>query len=120
MERYITSEEADTLLTTFCQLGDLDDFDSELVKEALNNPKSFCLKILREGGAEGNLFGEEIIPKLEEMKTNKDARKMYILMKKIEPDTKPNILGQFYFLECSAEDPTLKTTILSVFLSPWR
>ena len=108
MERYITSEEADTLLTTFCQLGDLDDFDSELVKEALNNPKSFCLKILREGGAEGNLFGEEIIPKLEEMKTNKDERKMYILMKRIEPDTKPNVLGQFYFLKCSAEDPTLK------------
>jgi len=92
LERYITSEEADTLLTTFCQLGDLDDFDSELVKEALNNPKSFCLKILREGGAEGNLFGEEIIPKLEEMKTNKDVRKMYILMKRIEPDTKPNVL----------------------------
>lgn len=123
MERYITSEEADTLLTTFCQLGDLDDFDSELVKEALNNPKSFCLKILREGGAEGNLFGEEIIPKLEEMKTNKDVRKMYILMKRIEPDTKPNVLGQFYFLKCSAEDRspaenrTLKSTILSVFLS---
>ena len=105
MERYITSEEADTLLTTFCQLGDLDDFDSELVKEALNNPKSFCLKILREGGAEGNLFGEEIMPKLEEMKTNKDVRKMYILMKKIEPDTKPNVLGQLYF----------KSTILAHF-----
>ena len=93
------------MLTTFCQLGDLDDFDSELVKEALKNPKSFCLKILREGGAEGNLFGEEIIPKLEEMKLNKDVRKMYILMKRIEPDTKPNVLGQLYF----------KSTILAHF-----
>ena len=92
------------MLTTFCQLGDLNDFDSELVKEALNNPKSFCLKILREGGAEGNLFGEEIIPKLEEMKTNQDIRKMYILMKRIEPDTKPNVLGQsdfLYFIFCA-------------------
>ena len=97
MERYITSEEADTLLTTFCQLGDLDDFDSELVKEALKSPEGFCLKILREGGADGNLFGEEIIPKLEEMKTNKDVRKMYILMKRIEPDTKPNVLGNICY-----------------------
>ena len=81
----------------------MDDFNSELVQEAINNPSSFCLKILREGGAEGNLFGEEIIPKLEEMKTDKNLRKMYILMKRIEPDTKPNVLGKISSLAFLAE-----------------
>ena len=68
--------------------------ESELVQDAMKNPELYCLKILREGGAEGNLFGKEIIPKLEEMKENSSIRNMYILMKKIEPDVVENTLSK--------------------------
>jgi len=51
------------------------------------------VKFYREGGAEGNLFGEEILEKLGEMKNDEKIRKMYILMKKIYPDIGENILG---------------------------
>ena len=78
---------------TCCQFDTLEDLSSPLVKTARANPRNFCLKILREGGADGNLFGDEILPKLEAMETNSQIQKMYILMNKIEPDTSDNILG---------------------------
>ena len=45
-----------------------------IVQDALNHPENYCLKILREGGAAGNLFGREICSKMEEMKSNTDER----------------------------------------------
>ena len=89
----MTSAEADVFLATACRLDDLSSLDSETVKAALSQPERYCLKILREGGAEGNLFGREIVPRLGEMTTKPEIAKMYILMEKIEPNVIENSLG---------------------------
>ena len=63
-----------------------------IVQDALNHPENYCLKILREGGAAGNLFGEEIMPKLKEMEENIDERSKYILMRFLKPAISENYL----------------------------
>ena len=56
------------------QTSSLEDMSAPIVQDALNHPENYCLKILREGGAAGNLFGREICSKMEEMKSNVDER----------------------------------------------
>jgi hypothetical protein len=82
------------MLATCCQFDSLENFDSDMIQAALSNPEDFCLKILREGGAEGNLFGEEILEKLGEMK-----RGMYRYAKPFSHDQmfKINVPKIFYF-----------------------
>ena len=79
---------------TFPETGPLTDWNSDIVKNALKTPSNYCLKILREGGAAGNLFGNEIIPKMAEMKENEPERLKYILMRYLKPTISPNILGK--------------------------
>ena len=43
---------------------------------------------MREGGADGNLFRDEIVPVLEEMERNEELRSKYVLMKLIKPETR--------------------------------
>ena len=89
----MTSAEADVFLETACRIDDLSSLSSPAVQAALDQPERYCLKILREGGAEGNLFGAEIVPRLEEMKQNEEIAKMYILMEIIDPNVIENTLG---------------------------
>ena len=70
----------------------MEDFNNPIVQAALKNPENWCLKILREGGAAGNLFGEEIMPKLKEMEENIDERSKYILMRFLKPAISENYL----------------------------
>jgi len=91
LERYMTSAEADVFLETAC-IDDLSSLSSPAVQAALDQPERYCLKILREGGAEGNLFGAEIVPRLKEMKQNEEIAKMYILMEIIDPNVIENTL----------------------------
>ena len=81
---------------TFPETGPLTDWNSDIVKNALKTPSNYCLKILREGGAAGNLFGDEIIPKMAEMNENEAERLKYILMRYLKPTISPNILGELY------------------------
>ena len=90
--KYITKSEFDLIRQTFPETCSLKDFSSPLIKEAQKNSKNFCLKILREGGAAGNLFGNEIESKLAEMETNTQERSKYILMRFLRPVESENIL----------------------------
>ena len=70
------------------------DWNSEIVQNALKSPQNYCLKILREGGAAGNLFGDEIISKMAELEQNESERLKYILMQYLKPTVTPNLLGK--------------------------
>ena len=74
------------------------DWNSEIVQNALKSPQNYCLKILREGGAAGNLFGDEIISKMVEMEENESERLKYILMQYLKPTVSPNLLGKLFQL----------------------
>lgn len=50
------------------------------------------MKILREGGADGNLFREEILPVLTLMEENEELRTKYVLMKLIKPEENGNTI----------------------------
>lgn len=85
LQNYLTKTEAKSILETFCETFELVDWSDTRIKNAMLNPEKFCLKIFREGGAKGNVFGSEIVPILTEMKTNLELRKKYVLMKLISP-----------------------------------
>ena len=70
------------------------DWNSEIVQNALKSPQNYCLKILREGGAAGNLFGDEIISKMAQMENDESERLKYILMRYLKPTVSPNLLGE--------------------------
>jgi len=90
--KYISEDEFNQLRRTFPETGPLTDWNSEIVQNALKSPKNYCLKILREGGAAGNLFGDEIISKMAEMEENESERLKYILMRYLKPTVSPNLL----------------------------
>jgi len=71
---------------------ELTDWDDVRIINAKNNPSDYCLKILREGGADGNLFRDEIIPILSQMETDLELRTKYILMKLIKPEIVENTI----------------------------
>lgn len=85
------------LRMTFPETALLTDWNSEIVQNALRSPQNYCLKILREGGAVGNLFGSEITSKMAEMKNNKSERLRYILMRYLKPIISPNFLGKYQY-----------------------
>jgi len=71
----------------------LTDWENPLVSQALANPSSYCLKILREGGHLGNIFeAEEVVRALEKMQTDTSLRAEYCLMRMIKSDVHPNTL----------------------------
>ena len=80
---------------TFPETGSLTNWNSEIVQNALKSPQNYCLKILREGGAAGNIFGDEIISKIAEMRENESERLKYILMRYLKPTVSPNLLGKY-------------------------
>jgi len=90
--KYISEDEFNQLRRTFPETGPLSDWNSEIVKNALKSPQNYCLKILREGGAAGNLFGDEIISKMAEMEENESEKLKYILMRYLKPTVSPNVL----------------------------
>ena len=90
--KYISNEDFTSIKSTFPETCSLEDFTNPIVQAAFKNPENWCLKILREGGAAGNLFGQEIMPKLKEMEKNIDERSKYILMRFLKPAISENYL----------------------------
>ena len=70
----------------------------KLGTKAKSRPEKYCLKILREGGAAGNLFGTDISEKLKEMETVHAERAKYILMRYLQPVQSTNVLGTFLLI----------------------
>jgi len=90
--KYISKDDYLSLRQTFPETCSMEQWDDPLIKDSKLNPEKYCLKILREGGAAGNLFGKEIIQKLNEMETDIPARSKYILMRYLRPVESENIL----------------------------
>ncbi|GAB1287115.1 Glutathione synthetase [Apodemus speciosus] len=80
------------LRATFAGLYSLDmgEEGDQAIAEALAAPSHFVLKPQREGGG-NNLYGEEMVQALEQLKDNEE-RASYILMEKIEPEPFGNCL----------------------------
>ncbi|XP_036085389.1 glutathione synthetase isoform X1 [Rousettus aegyptiacus] len=80
------------LRATFAGLYSLDmgEEGDQAITEALAAPSRFVLKPQREGGG-NNLYGEEMVQALEQLKDSEE-RVSYILMEKIEPEPFGNCL----------------------------
>ncbi|XP_047396883.1 glutathione synthetase isoform X2 [Sciurus carolinensis] len=80
------------LRATFAGLYSLDmgEEGDQAITEALAAPSRFVLKPQREGGG-NNLYGEEMVQALEQLKDHEE-RASYILMEKIEPEPFENCL----------------------------
>ncbi|XP_060238979.1 glutathione synthetase isoform X2 [Meriones unguiculatus] len=80
------------LRATFAGLYSLDmgEEGDQAIAEALAAPSHFVLKPQREGGG-NNLYGEEMVQTLEQLKDSEE-RASYILMEKIEPEPFENCL----------------------------
>lgn len=80
------------LRATFAGLYSLDmgEEGDQAIAEALAAPSHFVLKPQREGGG-NNLYGEEMVQALEQLKDSEE-RASYILMEKIEPEPFRNCL----------------------------
>uniref|UniRef100_A0A667X2H3 Glutathione synthetase n=1 Tax=Myripristis murdjan TaxID=586833 RepID=A0A667X2H3_9TELE len=94
LERFFPDQPqvVEQIRATFAGLYSLDmgPEGDQTVAMALANPEKFVLKPQREGGG-NNVYGEDIVRVLEEVKGDK-RRAAYILMDKIRPKTEQNIL----------------------------
>lgn len=92
LRKFLSKEETISLSSTFCEMVETTRWDDPRILAARNNSADYCLKILREGGADGNLFRDEIIPVLDEMETDFELRTKYVLMKLIKPEVVMNTI----------------------------
>ncbi|XP_074508344.1 glutathione synthetase-like [Sebastes fasciatus] len=94
LERFLPDQPqvVEQIRATFAGLYTLDmgPEGDRTVTMALADPDEFVLKPQREGGG-NNYFGEDIVRKLQEAKSDK-RRAAYILMDRIRPRTEQNIL----------------------------
>eukprot|EP00927_Polykrikos_kofoidii_P073666 TRINITY_DN69687_c0_g1_i1.p1 TRINITY_DN69687_c0_g1~~TRINITY_DN69687_c0_g1_i1.p1 ORF type:complete len:537 (+),score=70.84 TRINITY_DN69687_c0_g1_i1:44-1612(+) len=84
VERFMDAESSAKLRGCFTGLWGLGpgEDDAEIVSRVRAEPRNFVMKPQREGGG-NNVYGDSIIPKLDEM--SEDERSAYIMMQRIEP-----------------------------------